>query len=204
MGKASRAKQATKQPKIDHFIMTTDAYVAIRRYLGSRPHDETRECIVIMEQMPAITGDDVALREKKFGIWQEVSWREYHEHVRAAARMLYELGVRPGDCVAILSDNCPEWLYADLGAQSIGARGVGIYQTNPPPDVAYVLNDSGSKILFCEDQEQVDKAVAIATDTPSVEKIVVFDPRGTRDIDDSRLMPYAGSSSSRPRSMNSA
>ena len=135
-------------------------------------------------------GDDVALRDKKLGIWQEITWRAYHQNVRASARMLYELGVRPGDCVAIISDNCPEWLYADLGAQSIGARAVGIYQTNPPPDVAYVLNDSRSKVLFCEDQEQVDKAVEIAAGTPSVEKVIVFDPRGTRDIDDPRLMSY--------------
>jgi long-chain acyl-CoA synthetase len=134
--------------------------------------------------------DAVALREKKLGIWQEYSWRDYHESVRASARALWELGVRPGDCVAILSDNCPEWLYADLGAQSIGARAVGVYQTNPPDDVAYVLEDSGTKVLFCEDQEQVDKAVEIAAATPAVEKVVVFDPRGTRDIDDARLMAW--------------
>ncbi len=134
--------------------------------------------------------DAVALREKQLGIWQEYTWRDYYERVRATARMLWEPGVRPGDCVAILSDNCPEWLYADLGAQSIGAMAVGVYQTNPPDDVAYVLNDSAVKVLFCEDQEQVDKAVAIAADTPTVERVVVFDPRGTRDIDDARLMPW--------------
>ena len=130
------------------------------------------------------TPDRVALREKKLGIWQEYSWRHYHEHVRASARMLWELGIRPGDHVSILSDNCPEWLYADLGAQSIGARAVGIYQTNPPADVAYVLRDSGSKVLFCEDQEQVDKAVEIRDQTPTVEHVVIFDPRGTRAIED--------------------
>jgi long-chain acyl-CoA synthetase len=134
--------------------------------------------------------DKVALREKKLGIWQEYTWRHYHEHIRASARMLWELGVRSGDHVSILSDNCPEWLYADLAAQSLGARAVGIYQTNPPPDVAYVLNDSGSKVLFCEDQEQVDKAVEIADQTPTVERVIVFDPRGTREIDDPRLMSW--------------
>ncbi len=132
------------------------------------------------------TPDRVALREKRLGLWQEVSWSEYRDHVASAARALWEVGVRPGDSVAILSDNRPEWLYADLGAQSIGARAVGVYQTNPPDDVAYVIQDSGSKVLFCEDQEQYDKAVAIAESTPGLERVVVFDPRGTQHGDDPR------------------
>lgn len=135
--------------------------------------------------------DDVALREKDRGVWREISWREYGDRVAAAARALAEVGVGPGDHVAILSDNQPEWLYADLGAQGIGARSVGIYQTNPPRDVAYVLAHSGCRVLFCRDQEQVDKAIEIASDTPTVERVVVFDPRGTRGYDDPRLETWA-------------
>jgi long-chain acyl-CoA synthetase len=135
-------------------------------------------------------GDRVALRRKQLGIWDEQTWSGYYDAVRTAARALWEAGVRPGDHVAILSDNRPEWLHADLAAQAIGARAVGIYQTNPPADVAFVVNDCRAKILCCEDQEQVDKAVAIAADTPSVERVVVFDPRGTRGHDDPRLSPW--------------
>lgn len=131
--------------------------------------------------------DEVALREKRLGVWREISWRSYQDHVRATACMLSELGVRAGDHVAILSDNRPEWLYADLAAQALGARSVGIYQTNPPADVAYILRDSGSVVLFCEDQEQVDKAVAIAAETPAVRHVVVFEPRGTADLGDPRI-----------------
>jgi long-chain acyl-CoA synthetase len=134
--------------------------------------------------------DRIAFREKRLGLWREIRWAEYRDQVRAVARMLWELGVRPGDHVAILSDNRPEWLYADLGAQAIGARSVGIYQTNPPQDVAYILQDSGSVVLFCEDQEQVDKAVEIAAATPTVRQVIVFDPRGTRDLDDARLLRW--------------
>jgi long-chain acyl-CoA synthetase len=134
--------------------------------------------------------DGVALRQKRLGVWEELSWRAYLDGVRSAARMLWELGVRPGDRVAILSDNRPEWLFADLGAQAIGALAVGIYQTNPTPDVAYILNDSRARVLFCEDQEQVDKAVACRAETPHVERVVVFDPRGTRHLDDPRLMAW--------------
>ena len=135
--------------------------------------------------------DAVALRDKQLGVWAEVTWRRYRANVEVVGRQLWELGVRPGDGVAILSDNCPEWLYADLGAQGIGARSVGIYQTNPAPDVAYVLSHSGAKVLFCEDQEQVDKAVEIADQTPTVEHVIVFDPRGTRGYEDARLSSWA-------------
>lgn len=65
MGKASRAKQAPKEPKIDHFTMGTEDYIALRRYLGSKPHDETRQLIEILERMPAVTEDDVALLVKQ-------------------------------------------------------------------------------------------------------------------------------------------
>ena len=142
-------------------------------------------------QLATAHPDRVALREKRLGVWREISWAEYLRHVAAAGRMLVELGVSDADQIAILSDNCPEWIYADLGAQAIGAQSAGIYQTNPPADVAYVLSHSRSRVLFCEDQEQVDKAVAVRAQTPTVEKIVVFDPRGTRGYDDDRLMTWS-------------
>ncbi len=132
----------------------------------------------------------VALRHKHLGIWQEVSWAGYRAKAATVAARLAELGVGPGDHVAILSDNRPEWLYADLAAQALGARSVGIYQTNPAQDVAYVLSHSGAKVLFCEDQEQVDKAVEAVDQTPAVQHVVVFDPRGTAAYEDPRLSTF--------------
>jgi long-chain acyl-CoA synthetase len=139
----------------------------------------------------AARGGRVALREKHRGVWRELTWRDYDDRVRRAAWALARAGVGPGDHVAILSDNRPEWLFVDLGAQALGARSVGIYQTNPPADVAYILQDCGARLLFCEDQEQVDKAVACAAETPGVERVVVFDPRGTRGLDDPRLLAWS-------------
>ena len=133
---------------------------------------------------------DVALRVKERGIWREITWAGYLAEVDAAAHWLRTAGVGPGDHVAILSDNRPEWLYADLAAQSIGARSVGVYQTNPPEDVAYVVRHSRARVLICEDQEQVDKAVAVAAETPGLEKVVVVEPRGTRGYDDPRLVTW--------------
>jgi long-chain acyl-CoA synthetase len=134
--------------------------------------------------------DDVALRVKRLGRWQEITWRGYYERVRAVALALREMGVGEGDCVAIHSDNCPEWLYVDLATQGIGGRSVGIYQTSPPTDVAYLLNHSRSVVHFAEDQEQVDKAMEVAGETPAVRHLVVFDPRGTHRIQDPRLQTW--------------
>ena len=133
---------------------------------------------------------EVALREKRLGVWQEYTWADYERHVCAVAMALDELGVRPSDHVAILSENRPEWVFVDLAAQALGARSVGIYQTNPPEDVEYILSHSGATVLFCEDQEQVDKAVDVAERTPGVKHVFVFEPRGTRDYEDPRLRPF--------------
>ena len=135
--------------------------------------------------------DAVALREKTLGVWRELTWRDYATAVAAVARALADGGVGPGDAVGILSDNRTEWVFADLATQALGARAVGIYQTNPPDDVAYVLVHSEIKVLICEDQEQVDKAVEVAAHTPTVGTVVVLEPRGTRRYDDPRLVSWA-------------
>ena len=134
--------------------------------------------------------DAVALRNKHMGVWEEITWSGYLQGTERAAYGLHRLGIRAGDAVAILSDNRPEWVYADLAVQALGARSVGVYQTNPEADVQYVVDHSKAKVLICEDQEQVDKAIAIRDQTPSVERVVVIDPRGTRGYDDPRLMAW--------------
>jgi long-chain acyl-CoA synthetase len=132
----------------------------------------------------------VALREKEFGVWREYTWSDYLGRVASSAAALMTLGLKPGQHVAILSENRTEWLCADLGAQALRCRSVGIYSTNPAPDVAYILKHSQSKVVFCEDQEQVDKVVEAREETPSVEQIVVFDPRGLGQIKDERIMTW--------------
>ncbi|MFB6374134.1 MAG: AMP-binding protein [Bradymonadaceae bacterium] len=102
-----------------------------------------------LRQFAETCAEAPALRNKQLGIWREITWSEYYANCAAVGRMLWRLGVREGDHVAILSDNRPEWLYADLGTQGIGARSVGIYQTNPPEDVRYILDHSDSTVLFC-------------------------------------------------------
>ena len=134
--------------------------------------------------------NDVAIRHKKFGIWQEFSWGQYFEIVKSVAFGFYELGVREGDKVAIHSENRPEWVFADLGAQTLGSVAVGIYPTSPASEVEYLLNHSEASVLVVEDEEQLDKALEAWDRLEKLKKIVVIDPRGIKTIDDPRIITF--------------
>ncbi len=135
--------------------------------------------------------DDVAMREKDYGRWVEVTWSDYWETVTDTAHGFMALGVEPGDRVAIHSENRREWLYSDLGTVACRGITVGLYPTNPADEVRYLLADSGAKVLVAEDQEQVDKALEVSADLPDLRWIVYLEPRGIRNrYDDERLISW--------------
>ncbi|WP_226963939.1 long-chain fatty acid--CoA ligase [Nostocoides sp. F2B08] len=130
----------------------------------------------------------VALREKRHGIWRDITWADYLANVEMVAYALAALGVGPTDRVAIQSENRPEWLYVDLGSNMLRAAVVGFYPTNPVAEIRYLLQDSGARVLVAEDQEQVDKAMAVIDDVDTLEWVVYLDSRGLADYDDPRLL----------------
>jgi long-chain acyl-CoA synthetase len=119
----------------------------------------------------------VALRRKEYGIWNRISWTDYGQMVREAAAGLLVIGIEPGDRVAILGDNRPEWLICHLATMTIGCATCGVYSTSAPEQVAYVVGHSESKILFVENEEQVDKVLEIESKL-NLKKVVVWDPKG--------------------------
>jgi long-chain acyl-CoA synthetase len=135
-------------------------------------------------------GERIALREKDLGIWQEVSWSQYYDHVKFFCLGLLSLGLRKGEKVAILGDNCREWLYADLATQSLGGVAVGIYPTNPPNQVEYILSHSDSVIVVVKDQEQTDKVLEVKDRLPKLKKIIVIDMKGLRHYRDPDVIPF--------------
>lgn len=157
----------------------------------SRPERPTRVSSLPgrLRELASRHPDSIALREKEFGIWQETTYGEYWHDVQAAAMALWQLGVRPGDKVAVQSENRKAWVITDLAAQAIQAVSVGLYATNPTAEVAYLLRHAEAKVLIAEDQEQVDKALAVES-LPDLEKIVYVEPRGVRTYTDPRLMSW--------------
>ncbi|MDQ7028982.1 MAG: long-chain fatty acid--CoA ligase [Ardenticatenia bacterium] len=125
-------------------------------------------------------GDRVALREKEFGIWQTLSWAEYLDRVRAFSLGLIRLGLQRGDKIAIIGDNRPEWVIAELAAQSAGAISMGVYQDAVAAEVQYLVDFSDARFVIAEDQEQVDKLLEVWEQLPKAEYIIYYDPRGMR------------------------
>lgn len=127
------------------------------------------------------SGDKVALREKDFGVWNSYSWNQYYAFVRKAGLGLRKIGFEKGDRIAVISDNIPEVLYMAIGAQAVGGISAGIYQTSLPHEIGDILDYLGVSIVFCSDQEQVDKVVEVREKIPNVKKVIYEDPRGMRD-----------------------
>ena len=135
-------------------------------------------------------GDKVAMREKHLGIWRAISWRDYGERAKHIGLGLVSLGLKPRDTVSIIGDNCPEWLYADMGVLSVGGVSNGIYTTDSPKQVAYIVNDSDSRFIFVENEEQLDKVLAVRDQCPGLLRIVVFDMEGLHNFRDAQVTPF--------------
>lgn len=132
--------------------------------------------------------DEVAMREKEFGIWIEYTWRDYQNAVERFALGLTSLEVGRGDVVGIIGTNRPEWVHAEVATHVVGGMSLGMFEDSLSEEVAYLLNYAGVKVVMCEDEEQVDKIIEIIDQCPSVQHIIFHDPRGMRKYDDPRLI----------------
>jgi long-chain acyl-CoA synthetase len=132
----------------------------------------------------------IAMREKEFGIWQEFSWKEYHEHVKYFSLGMVSLGLNAGDKVAIIGDNRPEWVWGEVASQAAGAVPLGLYQDSTLKEVAYIIDHSDASIVIAEDQEQVDKILDMKEELPKVRYIIYSDPRGMRGYKQPFLLDF--------------
>jgi long-chain acyl-CoA synthetase len=119
-----------------------------------------------------------AMREKDRGIWQSFTWREYHDNVRDLALGLAAFGFRRGDKLSVIGDNRPRLYWAQLAAQCLGGISVPVYQDSIAKELAYVLNHAEVSVVVAEDQEQVDKILALKAELPSLRWVIYEDPRG--------------------------
>ena len=136
-------------------------------------------------------GDAPAIREKKFGIWQPTSWRQWLQISKEIAYGLHAIGFASGDVASIMANAVPEWVFADIGILCAGGVSSGIYSTDSASQVEYLVNDSRTKLIFAEDEEQLDKILSCRARCPTLQKIVVFDMEGLSGFSDPMVMSLA-------------
>ncbi|HVZ44999.1 MAG TPA: long-chain fatty acid--CoA ligase [Ramlibacter sp.] len=133
-------------------------------------------------------GPRIWMRQKELGLWRARTWSATGDAVREIACGLMSLGFEPHDTASILSSTRVEWVMCDLAILSSGGVANGIYPTDSPAQVRYLCADSGTSILFVEDDEQLDKALQAREHLPKLKKIVVFDMQGLRALDDAGVV----------------
>jgi long-chain acyl-CoA synthetase len=150
-----------------------------------------KNVVMAGETIPAIfwnavaaRGPNVWMRQKDLGIWRSWTWNETGQAVREIGHGLMALGFEARHTASILANTNIEWVLCDLAVLSAGGISNGIYPTDAPEQVNYLCEDSGTRVLFVEDDEQLDKALAVRASLPLLQKIVVFDMEGLRDFHD--------------------
>ncbi|WP_218144841.1 AMP-dependent synthetase/ligase [Marinobacter segnicrescens] len=173
-----RAVQASGQPRGEAGMPDTQAMT-----IGN-----TRTVPEMFQAACAKRGADILLRQKEFGIWQEVTWHDAEKFVTDLGLGLIALGLGPGDRASILANTVREWLYADLAILGAGGICSGIYPTDAASQVEFLMQDSASRFIFVEDEEQLDKVFQVRHALPLLEKVIVFEMKGLHDLDDPQVM----------------
>ena len=133
-------------------------------------------------------GEAIALREKDLGLWRPFTWNDYQARVRDFALGLLEMGLKRGEVVGIIGDNRPDWVAAEIATHAIGGLSLGLYRDVLDEEAAYLLTYGEARLVFAEDEEQVDKLLSLAERVPHLKHIIYSDPRGMRKYDDPRLL----------------
>lgn len=161
--------------------------------MGSMPKVQfaERETVPQMFQSRVLgSGNPIALRYKKLGIWHDVTWEQYGQRVKKVCLGLLSLGLKPGECVSVIGENSPEWVYIDLGTMHAGGVTVGVYATNSWEQCQYAVDHSESRFYFVENEEQLDKALRFRAKVPRMEKIIVWDLKGLKQFQDPMVMSF--------------
>ncbi len=133
-------------------------------------------------------GKQTAMCMKKFGIWQQYSWKDYYENVKYISLGLISLGLKQGDVVCIIGDNEPEWFWGEFATQAAGGIATGIFVDCIPSEVKYIASHSDAKFAIVNDQEQTDKFMEIKNELPLLKKVIYWNPKGLKNYDEPILI----------------
>ena len=161
-------------------------------HVGSRKEIEITKDLTIpklfMQAAKKHWDKKVAMREKEFGIWVPITWKQYYENVKRIALGMVSLGLQREDKVAMIGDNRPEALWAEMAAMCAGGAGVWLFQDSLIDEVKYIIDHSDAKLMVGEGQEEVDKCLIIKDKCPKLKKMLWDDPKGMRGYDDPILI----------------
>ncbi len=135
---------------------------------------------ILFKQAEKLGTKRIAIREKMFGVWQAYDWQDYIRYMKNLALGLLVLGLSRGENIGIITDNHPEWLFAEMGAQALGAVTVNLFTSSTAKELAAVLNRIQAAYVIAQDQEQVDKLLEMKQDLAHLRKVVYIDPTGMR------------------------
>ena len=139
---------------------------------------------ILSRQAERLGSEKIAIREKAYGIWQTYDWRTYLRYTKRVALGLISLGLKRKENVGLILDNHPEWLFSELGAQSMGAVTVNLFTSAVAKELLYGLNRIQASYVFAQNQEQVDKLLACRDQLSHVRGLVYIDPTGMRTYSD--------------------
>jgi long-chain acyl-CoA synthetase len=140
----------------------------------------------------SVWGDRVWMRKKKSGLWREHSWRSGYERVRHFSLGLTAVGFEPGQALAIIGDNDPEWFWSELAAQAAGGFVAAVERSRPPEELRAALRQFSVKFAAVQDRETVDKLLQIKGDVPSLRRIIYWNPKGMEPDMDPMLVTFDG------------
>ncbi|HUL38173.1 MAG TPA: AMP-binding protein, partial [Thermodesulfobacteriota bacterium] len=135
---------------------------------------------ILFKQAKELGTRKIAIREKMYGIWQAYNWEDYFRYTKSVALGLFTLGLKRGENIGIISDNHPEWLFSELGAQAIGAITVNFFTSSTAKELTTMLNRIQAAYVVAQDQEQVDKLLEMKEHLSHVRKVIYVDPTGMR------------------------
>lgn len=130
----------------------------------------------------------VAMREKRLGIWNDITWADYQQQVGLITLGLESLGIERGDVVGLIGDGRPAWIFGEVAAHALGALSIGFYQDALPHELVFLINVAQPKLIIAENEEQVDKLLEIGEECPCIRHIVYCHPRGMRKYDNPQLL----------------
>ena len=135
---------------------------------------------ILFKQAKELGTKKIAIREKMYGVWQAYNWQVYFQYVKHLALGFLTLGLKRGENIGIITDNHPEWLFTEIGAQAVGAITVNLFTSSVAKELTTMLNRIQAVYVVAQDQEQVDKLLEMKEQLSHVRKVIYVDQTGMR------------------------